>query len=485
MTTLTLSDPMLNDRRQNPRGLSGWWLILAACCLTGCAHFQSQPLSASGTSADFESRSLTNQDLRAFLETNRVNLPGQHDSWDLKALTLVAFYYQPTLAEARAQLLAVQAARITAGGRPNPSVSVTPGYDSGIPGNPSPWLVPVTLDWPIETAGKRRKRMAQAELLAEATRWNLVGTIWQVRSRVRAALVNLNGAREIELLLAHQTMTQSNIVHLLEGQIAAGSISSFEATPSRVALDSARLAWQDAVGQSRLARVQLATALGVPLQALDGVAFSLASLGQFPPDLTKPEIRRQALLNRSDVRGALAEYAASQSALQLEIANQYPDLHLGQGYAWNAGSAGDSQWTLGLTLTLPVLNQNQGPIAEANAKRAQAAAHFLVVQANTIGEINSALAGYAAALAQAETAQTLLQSLQQRLDSVRAQAKAGETDALAIASAEVEFTTGAQSQLAAKIKIQQALGQLEDAVQSPLILAPAMLHAAEHEVHPE
>ena len=57
--------------------------------------------------------------------------------------------------------------------------------------------------------------------------------------------------------------------------------------------------------------------------------------------------------------------------------------------------------------------------------------HFLVVQANTIGEINSALAGYDAAAGQAETARALMQSLQQRLDSARAQMRAGETDPLA------------------------------------------------------
>ena len=68
-----------------------------------------------------------------------MELPGPQDSWGLKALTLVAFYYQPTLDEARAQLLAAQAAKITAGQRPNPSVSVTPGYDAQIPGNYSPW----------------------------------------------------------------------------------------------------------------------------------------------------------------------------------------------------------------------------------------------------------------------------------------------------------------------------------------------------------
>jgi outer membrane protein TolC len=239
------------------------------------------------------------------------------------------------------------------------------------------------------------------------------------------------------------------------------------------------LARQDANGLRRQARVQLAGALGLPLRALDGVKLSFAGLDQFPRELTKPEVRRQALLNRADVRGALAEYAASQSALQLEIANQYPDIHLGPGYGWNTGNAGDNEWTLGLAVTLPVLNQNQGPIAETKAARAQVAAHFLTVQTTAIGEIDGALAGYQAALQQAATAKALLDNLQKRLNSVRAQGEAGEVDPLTVANAEAEFGAGAQNRLVALIKAQQWLGQLEDAVQSPLTLPPESIRAAQ------
>lgn len=456
-------------------------IVLAAGILAagGCARFHPRPLSAASSAAGFEERSLANPSLHAFLETNQVAGEWPLPSWDLRALTLAAFYYQPDLAVARAQLLAAQAARITAGQRPNPSISVTPGFDSGIAGNPSPWLVPVTMDWPIETAGKRGKRIAEAEHLAEAARWGLVGTVWQVRSRVRAALLNLYAAQETESLLARQEAAESNVVRLLEGQFEAGSVSSFEVTQARVARDTTRLDWQAAMGQARQARALLASAVGVPLSALESVKLSFAGLDQFPRNLTKPEVRREALLNRSDVRAALAQYAASQSALQLEIANQYPDLHLGPGYAWNAGSSGDSEWDLGLSLTLPVLNQNQGPIAEARARRVQAAAQFLSVQASAIGQIDSALAAYDAALGEAATAKSLLQSLSQRLDSVQAQEQAGEAASLDVANAQVAFDIGVQNRLTALIRAQQALGFLEDAVQSPLTLPPNTIRGAE------
>jgi outer membrane protein TolC len=455
------------------------WIVLALVVLAGCARFQPRPISPRETAASFDARTLDSPDLRRFLATN--GAAPNPARWDLRALTLVAFYYQPTLAEAREELLAAQAAKITAGQRPNPSVSVTPSYDVQIPDNPSPWIVPLTFDLPIETAGKRGKRFAQSGYLAEAARWNLVGAVWQTRSQVRSALAALYYARQTESLLAEQEAAQSNVVHLLEGQVSAGVVSGFEATQARIALNTAELARQDAAGKVNQARVDLARALGVPVRALDGAEFSFDELDRFPAELTRPEVRQQALLNRADVRGALAQYAASQSALQLQIANQYPDIQLGPGYAWNNGNSGDNAWSLGLTVTLPVLNQNQGPVAEAEAARAQAAAHFLTVQAGAEAQIDSALAGYQAALNQAATARMLLESLQKRLDAVRAQEQAGEMDPVAVAAAQVEFGTGKQDHLDALSKAQQALGQLEDAVQNPLTLPTVSLQEAEQQ----
>ena len=451
------------------------WIFSAFLLLaTGCATVHSQPISPEKSAAAFDARSFTNASLQAFLETNHINGPWPRRAWDLNALTLVAFYYQPALAEARAQWESAQAAKITAGERPNPAVGFTPTYDAT---TPPPWILGVTWDIPIETAGKRGKRIAQAEHLSEAARWNFVSAAWQVRSHVRAALLNLYAARETESLLARQEAAQSNVVRLLEGQFAVGAVSSYEVTQARVTLGTTRLARQDATGQLGQARVQLANVLGLPLHALDGVEFSFAGLDQFPQDLTAPEVRRDAILNRADVRGALADYAASQSALQLEIAKQYPDLHLGPGYELDQT---DNKWSLGVSLDLPILNHNQGPVAEAKANRAAAAAHFLTVQTAAIAEIDSALAGYDAARRKSATAKLLLDDLQKQLDSVHAQAQAGEVEPLILANAEAEYATGAQNRLSALVQVQQALGQLEDAVQSPLTLPPETLDAAQN-----
>jgi outer membrane protein, heavy metal efflux system len=456
----------------------------ATLFLNGCVRFTSQPLSPTDTAAAFESRSLTNQNLRRFMETNGTTGEWPREVWPLRDLTVVAFYYHPDVALARAQWESAKAAIITAGERPNPSVTITPGYDSQIPGTPSPWIVPVSLDIPIETAGKRGYRMAQERHIAEAAYWKYVGTMWQARSNVRLALLNLQAADRTRNLLNEQVSAQSNVVRLLEGQVQAGEASGFEMMQARVAFDTTKVSREDAERQYVQARVQLASAMGLSVKAIEGARFASGDFESMPTELTAPEVRQQALLGRADVRGALAQYAASQSALQLAIAGQYPDVHLGPGYAWNTGSAGDNEWQLGLTVTLPVLNQNRGAIAEAVSKRREAATSFVFVQSQAIGQIDSALAGYQAALGEFRTAAALLTGLDQRLQSVRSMQQAGEVDALTLANATVEFSTGALTRLDAMIKAQQALAQLEDAAQSPMTLSEQAIQTAQAKHEP-
>lgn len=445
------------------------YLIILLGFAAGCATFHPRPISPEKTALDFDGRSLDNTNLVAFLKTN-----GFNDSWNLQSLTLVAFYYQPALAEARAQWAAAAAGKITAGERPNPTVGFTPTYDST---TPPPWIFGGTWDIPIETMGKRGRRIAQATNLTDAAKWDFVSAAWQTRSHVRATLLALYAAQQNESLLAQQEVVESNVVRLLEGQFSAGSISSFGVTQARVALETTQLAQQDAIAQLKQSRVQLANALGLPLSALDGIEISFDDFKNFPDDLTAPEIRREAILNRADIRSALASYAASQNALQLEIAKQYPDIHLGPGYELDQT---DNKWSLGVSLDLPILNHNQGGVAEAKANREVVGAHFLTVQANAISEIDSALAGYDAALKKSATAKHLFDDLQKQLKSVRAQAQLGEADALTLANAETEFTTSVQNQMNAVVQAQEALGSLEDAVQSPLTLSDAAVRSAQN-----
>jgi outer membrane protein TolC len=420
---------------------------------------------------DFDTRSLNNPELKEFLERNLKHgtpawpLP----EWDLTNLVFAAFFYHPDLDVARAKWAVAVAGKKTAGERPNPTISVNPAYDSTTL-VPSPWVVTASLDIPIETAGKRGYRVAQATQLSEAARLNIGSVAWAVRSRVRQRLLEFYAARETELLLKEQQSIQMENLKMVEGEYQAGAISAFEVTQARIAADSSRLALHDTERQNAEARVQLADAIGVPVGALNGVSLSFAGLNDLPGNLPAAEIRRQALLNRADILSALVQYAASESALQLEIAKQYPDVHLSPGYEFDQG---DNKWSLGLTMTLPVFNQNKGAIAEAAARRDEAAASFNALQAGVLAEIDRAVAGYRAALEKRADTDEMLASLLKQEKTAQAMLEAGEISKAELAAQRLQLNTSALARLDALSKSQQALGALEDALQNPIGTSPS------------
>lgn len=442
-------------------------LIVIAVVLSGCATFQPRPISPDQTATGFEARSLANADLKEFLKINlgQEVTPWPAKTWNFPMLTLVAFYYHPDLDLARAQWGAAKAGVITAGARPNPSVGFVSQFNATTPGI-SPWTFTPTLDIPIETAGKRDYRIAQATHLSEAARLNIAAAAWQVRSRLRARLLDLYAADERVSLLRKQQRDQEEIVKLLEQRLEVGEASQPDVTLVRISLQQTRLALREAQKQAADARVQVAGALGLPAEALNGVDLPFAIFSGIPTinELPPEKVQREALLNRSDILRGLAEYAASQSALQLEIAKQYPDIHLGPGYSWDQG---DNKYSFGISLTLPILNRNQGPIAEAEANRKQAEARFALLQAGVIGEIDRALIAYRAALQKLATADALLAEQKKQLQSAEELFKAGGSDRVALGGARLELDAIELSRLDTLVTVQQSLGLVEDSVQRP------------------
>ncbi|HEY6169122.1 MAG TPA: TolC family protein [Verrucomicrobiae bacterium] len=464
-------------RRQFP------FLCAAFLALAGCARFESRPLEPAKNLDRFEQRTLAETQLRAFVETNlhRTFLEWPPAEWNLETLTLTAFFFHPDLDAARARWAVADAGKVTAGQRPNPTLSVTPAYNS-TSAMASPWLVTANLDLPIETTGKRGYRLAQAQHLSTAARLGIATTAWEVRARLRRALLELWTSQQSATLLERQLATQENLVSLLEGQLAAGALARTDVARERIALEQTRIALADARTRAAPARTQLAAALGLPARALDDVKVSFDAFTTRLREFPTAEARRRALLNRSDVLAALAEYAATESALQLEIAKQYPDVHVNPGYEFDQG---DSKWGVGIGIDLPVLNRNRGPIAEAEARRRESAAKFNALQVRVLGEIETATAGFNAARAQYAAAAPLFDQLRQQEQQTQAMLAAGALSRPELVSVQLQRATSELARLDTAIKLQQAAGQLEDALQSPLNLSDSMLRIATPDGNPK
>jgi outer membrane protein TolC len=448
---------------------------LTACVLvaltTACATIKvpPAPITPQETAAALEERSLDASGLKSFVEAalGQPLAVWPPTAWDLDTLTLAAFYYHPDLDLARADWSGARAAIVTAGGRPNPVLGFTASFVRGGDPGEIPWILQPGVGLVIETAGKRGHRLAQAEAVSEANRLEIASTAWQVRSRVRTQLVeHLLAARELALLRDEESV-RAQYAEALQTKLDFGDASRQEVDLARVELQRLRVAVRASEGQTEDARVALAGALGVRPAVLTEAQIAHSSL-EAPPPLdaaAMPDLERHALLARTDVLAALASYQAAEAAVRLEVARQYPDLQIGPGFRWRES---ERRWVFDFGIPIPLLNRNEGPIAEAVARRQRAAAGVLARQAAAIDGISRASTRYSGTLRELQTAREVLAAAETRHRAVSEQFAAADVDRTAMLGADLELVVARGHEATTLRKVQMVLGALEDALQRPV-----------------
>ncbi len=440
-------------------------LLLVLAFSAGCArvqHYSPAPIVPADSAHRLEARRLTSPELERFLVRSLGHPVSSWPlrQWDLRTLTLAALYFNPQVAIARDRLAVAKGAIITAGEKPNPTFKLTPGI-------PSPYLLNLRFRFPIETHGRRKLRIEQAKQLSLAARIAVAETAWKVASGLRKALLAYQVARAKLALDRSTERLETRQVTLLGRILSTGEGSRPALETARLALSNMRFAIGQDEGQAATARTALAGAIGVPEVALDGIELSWPHFARLPSlaTLSPRQIRRDAVLNRLDVHRALAEYAAADAALRLQLARQYPNINIGPGYSY---SDPFSNFTIPFNIILPIRNRNQGPIAQAAALRKEAAANFIEVQARAIAQSEQALAGYRSALASLREAKRPLQNQLRRVQLTRRAVTAGETGRLQLNVLLLQGTVYAHQHLQALAQAQAALGALENAVERPL-----------------
>ncbi|MEZ5329911.1 MAG: TolC family protein [Verrucomicrobiales bacterium] len=451
--------------------------VLAICLLPGCASYQAKSLAPSESAAAISARSLDDAGLRDFIARHPPERKAKSGGWGLGELTLAALYFHPDLATARAEFKLALAGEKEAGELPNPVANLGLGYNATSMGI-SPWILTTALDIPVELAGKRSLRRKEAGHRSEASRWRLAATGWAARSRVRESMLSLYSAQRTKAVLEQQEKLNAEVASLVEEKRKAGEASAFEASQARLGLSQTRLALHQAERLAEVARVQLAAAVGISAAAMESIPLDFAAFQKQGTGLRQGESRRWAVTNRADILAALEDYEAAQSALHLEIANQYPDLNLGPGYELDQT---DNKWNVGVSMELPVMNQHQGKIAKANAERELAAAKFLQVQAAALAEIDKAEIDLKGARETAKAASGILDEVKKAEATTQKMKDAGAIEKHELLQRELEVSSSKLALIEAETSQQQAVGVLEDALQLPSTLKTEIIFQPAHQ----
>ncbi len=451
-------------------GLSIGSAALAA--LTACAlqRYEPAPLDPAASALAYQSRGVDSPGLKAYMLAHghpADDWPVQQ--WGLADLTLLGFYYQPNLELARAQAAAARAQIAAATQRPPIGIKpVVQHHSLQPPETAGPWTLGFEVEIPLSGSGRRAALSEQYGSLAQSAELAVGSVAWAIRSEVRAHFLDCYAAgRTLESLDA-EARERRSLVSLLQRRFEAGAASALE-------LSSARLRHAEVEGQIRdaqLAREQclggLAGTLGLPLASVRGMRFDFAAFEQMPVPPSDSAVQRSALLNRLDVRAKLADYAAADAGVKLEIARQYPSVTLSPGYVWDQG---DNIWSLVATVLVPA-GGNKPAIQAAQARREAAARDFLALQGKAISEADAAQARYVKATENAAAVQQVVDLQAARARQTKKQFDAGHADRVDITLAQLETVAVEHRALAARLETQRALGALEDALQMPLAGAP-------------
>jgi len=337
----------------------------------------------------------------------------------------------PQLAAQRAAIQAVDAARVQAGLRPNPELSLqieelrfsdgpdrdTVTFDAGgevanrsLERVDNSGLaeseITLAISQRIELGRKRAKRIDLADEASQVALWDYEIARADVIARTRRAFVAVLAGQERVDLRSRLADIARIAAQTVRERVEGGKVSPLEGHRADIAYAQARIALTAAERDLHGAKTRLASQWGAAPTAVGRVAGHLAEV----PALPDSDALQSALQNNPELGRWTSEIARLEAAAHVERAQRIPDLTVTAGWRNNglpdaSGSTFDGTGALdgfsrsdfdddrenslvvGLSIPLPLFDRNQGRIREAEHRVREAAHRRRALATDVTGQI--------------------------------------------------------------------------------------------------
>lgn len=351
-----------------------WAVLGVAFLLSGCVSYRAAPLVAAEELDALRRASLT--DLR--IEHVR---PGEgepiatafnlEDGLDEGEVVAAALTLNPSLRSARAELGVAQALLIQAGVWPNPELGAAVRPELG----GSATAVELDLLFALLRPGERDAKQGIANAATAEAGARLLAEELRVTSEARRARLLVLGAETALRLLREEAYIRREVVSLVRQRRELGDATVLELQLAELDLAEAERQVRAASTDLDASRRVLNKVLGLPPLyelPLGGAGEPLAfTVFEDPSD---EALDTRILSGRPDLTAKQSAYEKAEQDLHLAILRQYPSLSLGPSYERDV--EGTEALGLGLSLTLPLFDRNQGEIAEKTAARERVRAEY-------------------------------------------------------------------------------------------------------------
>ncbi len=244
----------------------------------------------------------------------------------------------------------------------------------------------------IVTGGKLRLSQAAANKEVDQATLALMSERYAFLAHIRAAYFDvISLQRRIAILndlvkLATVTVDQSK--RLLKGdEIARRDLIQLEVERERLLADL-----EAAERELPAVRRRLAAIMGEPSLTFSNIS---GTLDQELPAYELDKLQRFIIENHPDRQSAVVGITKAQLQLDREKVEPYPNVTVGAGYVrQNQNRSND--WTLNVSMPLPVWNRNQGKISSAVAALGTAQLEVERVENELVERVSTAFRDYAA-----------------------------------------------------------------------------------------
>ncbi|MBX6315868.1 MAG: TolC family protein, partial [Isosphaeraceae bacterium] len=301
-----------------------------------------------------------------------------------------------------------QADILSAGLRANPLLFFS--ADSVPYGNYSPQRQGSTnygITWvqPLDINQKRRARLDVAQRAKRVIEAQYQDAVRLEIDNLYTAYIDVLNARETVRSVEASLVTLDQALKSAEEQYRKGEVPESAVDDAVVQRDTAALAHDQAVAALRQAKRTLATLLAIPPAQADSLDVRGTIRDEAPPPPPVEELIRIALCTRPDLIAYRLGVGRAEADVRLAKANRFEDvflLYTPYGFTSNnfdPNVKGATSWSLGVLVSLPLVNRNQGNIVRAQGNVVQTKIQLSGLEQQVVGEVERAALEYGSTLA--------------------------------------------------------------------------------------
>lgn len=286
---------------------------------------------------------------------------------DLSTALERAWACSPTLEIANNEVCVKSAEEYQTRAFPNPEAAVEiDGPDSffGNRGRNCDHEIYYSVSQLIELGGKRSARQREAAFRTSISKWEREAVKLDLSNAVTKAIIDVAAAQEYVRLTKEQQKIAQEVLSTVSTKAQAGKVTPLQTKKAEIAHATASLALDKAQRALEYSRKNVSALWGCIETDFSEVNYPLSAVHSIPDLAYLKANNSNPDLLKWDVAIAIAE-----EMINLQKAERIPDVVVTAGYVTGCGS--DDSWTVGLSMPIPIFDQNQGNISKARYQLAQ------------------------------------------------------------------------------------------------------------------